>query len=128
MTAQHLAQSAYSNARRGAVRTPRTTEYELFSRITSQLKSAAADTAKFPALAAALHANRRLWTTLAADVAEPDNGLPEQLRAQLFYLAQFTREHTSKVLAGRETADALVEVNTAIMRGLSQQQQRGAKE
>ncbi|WP_081805355.1 flagellar biosynthesis regulator FlaF [Actibacterium mucosum] len=114
-----MAKTAYANARNGAVRTPRTTEYELFSRVTSQLKVAAEDKANFPALAAALHANRRLWTTLAADVAEPGNQLPEQLRAQLFYLAQFTQHHTSQVLSGAESPEPLIEVNTAVMRGLS---------
>ena len=116
-----MAKAAYAKARSGAVRTPRNTEYELFSRITAQLRQASANAADFPALAAALHANRRMWSTLAADVAEPGNQLPQQLRAQLFYLAQFTREHTSHVLAGRDTAEPLIEVNTAIMRGLGHQ-------
>jgi flagellar protein FlaF len=57
---------------------------------------------------------------LAADVAEPDNGLPQELRARIFYLAEFTADHSRKVLRGGETVDALVDINTAMMRGLRQ--------
>jgi flagellar protein FlaF len=74
---------------------------------------------EFPKFVAALHENRALWTILAADVADPDNGLPETLRAQIFYLAEFTDHQTSKILRGEGSADSLIEINTAVMRGLS---------
>jgi len=122
VTAQSMAKTAYSAAQNPAFRTPRTIEYDLFARITARLKAAASDTGSFPALATALHENRRLWTTLAADVAEDGNGLPEALRARLFYLSQFTREHTSSVLSGKDSAEILIEINTAVMRGLGQQE------
>lgn len=69
-------------------------------------------------MAEAIHENRRLWTILASDVVDKENGLPAQLRAQIFYLAEFTESHSRKVLAKEATADALVEINTAVMRGL----------
>ncbi len=75
----------------------------------------------FSALVQALHENRELWTLLATDVADKDNKLPAQLRAQIFYLAEFTNHHTRQVLAQDATADVLVEINTAVMRGLRQQ-------
>jgi flagellar protein FlaF len=59
-----------------------------------------------------------LWTTLAADVAESDNGLPGPLRAQLFYLYEFAADHSRKILAGSGSVDVLVDINTAVMRGL----------
>lgn len=121
MTAHLLAKTAYSTPKQAAFRTPRSVEYDLFAQITARLNAAArTGRAGFPALAAALHENRRLWTALAADVAETGNALPEALRAQLFYLAEFTRAHTSQVLAGKESAEVLVEINTAVMRGLDQ--------
>ena len=101
------------------IRTTRGTEHEAFARITSRLRAGSrAGKAGFAALAAALHDNRKLWTILASDVAEADNGLAPQLRAQIFYLAEFTFQHTSKVLAGKATPDMLVEINTAVMNGL----------
>ena len=54
----------------------------------------------------------------AADVADRANGLPQDLRARIFYLAEFTDQHSSKVLSGKGKADVLVEINAAIMRGL----------
>ena len=58
---------------------------------------------------------------LAGDVADAANGLPKELRAQIFYLAEFTNQHSTLVLRGEGDVDVLVEINTAIMRGLRSQ-------
>ncbi len=116
MNATTLARSAYGSSSR-VVQTARSTEYDVFSRITAALKAAT----EFPDKAEALDRNRRLWTLLAADVAGEGNQLPTDLRARIFYLAEFTQAHTSKVLRGEAEADALIEINTAIMAGLRQQ-------
>lgn len=101
------------------VRTLRGIEYDLFARITHQLKAAEkGGKASFSDLAHALHENRQLWSVLAADVSETDNGLPTALRARFFYLYEFTTMHSGKVLAGEATAEVLIDINTAIMRGL----------
>lgn len=100
-------------------RTPRAAEYEVIARITQRL--AAASTRRkenYPAFIAALAENERLWSTLAADVAETGNGLPQALRARLFYLYRFTAEHSRKVRAGDASPEVLVEINTAVLRGL----------
>jgi len=118
VNAQHLAKTAYSS-NAAPIRTPRSTEYEAFARVTHRMRSAAeGGKSAFPELAAALHANRQLWITLAADVAEHGNTLPGELRARVFYLAEFTALHSGKVLRGEDSAEVLVEINTAIMRGL----------
>ena len=120
MNALQMAKTAYAT-NKAPIRTPRGIEYEAFARVTHRLKSAAERGQEgFPALAEALHLNRRLWTMLAADVAESDNGLPQDLRARIFYLNEFTTQHSRKVLKGDETVEALVDINTAIMRGLRQ--------
>ena len=103
-----------------AIRTERSIEAQLISQITSRLRRAAKDGEKnFPALVAALHENRRMWTTIAAEVADSDNALPSALRAQIFYLAQFTEHHSRKVMQRSADITALVEVNTAVLRGLN---------
>ncbi|MCY1128708.1 flagellar biosynthesis regulator FlaF [Frigidibacter sp. RF13] len=125
MTAQIMARAAYASPT-AATRSPRSIEYDAFARVTHQLKAAlAAPKANFAALARALHDNRALWTVLAADVAEAANGLPEALRAKLFYLAEFTVDHSRKVLAGQADVGVLVEINTAVMRGLRREEDRG---
>ncbi len=113
-----MARTAYSMPGTPA-RSLRGIEYDIFARVTHRLKAAlAAGYRDFPGLAAALHENRRLWTVLAADVAAPGNALPAGLRAQLFYLYEFTDRHSRKVLSGEATADVLVDINAAVMRGL----------
>ena len=116
MNALLTAQRAYAQST-GPVRTPRSVEYEAFARITRHLKSAG-DAGGIRRLAPAIHDNRRLWTLLATDVADPNNTLPPDLRARIFYLAEFTRQHSRQVLNGKATVDALVEINLSVMRGL----------
>ena len=99
---------------------PRDVEYQVFCRVTGAMNRAAAEPVDFPALAAALNENLILWRTLALDVKDHDNGLSKQLRAQLFYLFEFTQSHTPKVLRGDADVSALVDINTAIIGGLKQ--------
>lgn len=121
MNAHSLAKTAYSNPGQ-PTRTPRGTEYELFARVTHRIKAAMArGKAGFPALARALHDNRSLWTALAADVVDRDNALPPTLKAQIFYLSEFTQRHTSRVLASVAGAEVLIDINTAVMRGLKKE-------
>ncbi|MBS9717728.1 flagellar biosynthesis regulator FlaF [Pseudohalocynthiibacter aestuariivivens] len=118
MNAYTMAKTAYS-ASATPVRTPRSTEYQTFARVTQKLTQADGKTgAEFLDLVRAIHENRQLWTLLATDVAGDGNALPQQLRAQLFYLAEFTAEHSRKVLKNEASVEALVDINTAIMRGL----------
>lgn len=120
MNAQLTAQRAYAQTA-SPVRTPRGLEYEAFVRVTHRLKTASGS-GKLSALASAIHINRQLWTLLAQDVADPQNGLPQDLRARIFYLSEFTTQHSRKVLKGETDAQPLIEINTAIMRGLRHQE------
>jgi flagellar protein FlaF len=116
-----MARTAYNSD--AAVRTDRGLEYDVFARITAALRKATATAAEnFAAFAKALDDNRRLWTIIAGDVAGAGNGLPRQLRAQVFYLAEFTITQTSRVLRGEASADVLIEINTMMMRGLRGQE------
>jgi len=116
-----MAKTAYS-ASAAPIRTHSGNEYEAFARVTHRLKNAAgAGKARFSDIAVAIHENRQLWTLLAADVATDGNKLPAQLRAQIFYLAEFTTIHSRKILHGEATLEALIDINTAIMRGLRRQ-------
>ncbi len=106
------------------LKTPRDIEYDVLARITGRLQAhlphAKGRTA--PGLVSALNDNRRLWTAFAADLASSENAFPNDLKARLFFLAEFTLRHTSLVLAGAATADALADINTSVMRGLRGQQ------
>ncbi|WP_170533496.1 flagellar biosynthesis regulator FlaF [Ruegeria sp. SCP10] len=120
MTPQMLAHNAYAQTA-APVRTPRDTEFEAISKITRRLKAAAASkTTDFAAFVQAVHENRRLWTVLATGVSDSDNALPNELRARIFYLAEFTEHHSSQVLGNNATVEPLLEINTAVLRGLRQ--------
>ncbi len=102
-----------------ATRTPRAAEYEVIARVTKRLAAASRLAREdYPGLIAALAENELLWSTLAADVAGPGNGLPQSLRARLFYLFRFTTEHSRRVRNGSASAGVLVDINTAVLRGL----------
>ena len=52
-------------------------------------------------------------------MADDGNGLPRTLRAQIFYLSEFTDHHSRRVLKGEAEVDALIDINLAVMRGLT---------
>ena len=117
------AHAAYGKATT-STKTPRQVEYQAFARITQDLRVAGqAGKESFPKVVEALHRNQQLWSILARNLRDDENELPDLLRAQLISLATFTRTHTKKVLAGEEESfDILIEINTAIMKGLSAQE------
>ena len=118
MNALRHAKQAYSAAK-APTRTFKNLEYDAIARITHRLVAAAGKGPDgFSALATALTDNRKLWFIFMADIASPSNKLPQELKEHLVYLTEFTRQHTSKVLARKAGVAPLVEINTAIMRGL----------
>lgn len=113
------ARNAYG-AKTSGLRDGRSTEHQLFSEVTTRLRRAADRLPSgFPDFAEAVHANRAVWTHLAAQVADDDNALSEDLRARIFYLAEFTNFHSRKLLKGEADVAPLIEINAAMMRGLS---------
>lgn len=121
MNATMQAQRGYS-AVSTTTGTARRIEYEVIAQITRRLQIAASEgRSGFPALVAALHDNKKLWNLLAIDLADPGNSYPSELKARLFYLAEFTHHHTTKVLAREDSADPLLDINMSILRGLRDQ-------
>ena len=118
MTMHNLARTAYSQPLAPS-RSPRSLEYDLLARASQCLRLGWEQRrTDFSALARAVQENTALWTILAADVAEQSNGLPAALRANLFYLYEFTEHHSRRVLTGEAGVDVLIDINTAVMRGL----------
>jgi flagellar protein FlaF len=101
---------------------PKQTEYRLFGLVTRALMDAAQkDEADFSGRIRALHWNRRLWTTLAGDCANPGNTLPDALKANIISLSIWVDKHTSQVMQRQESIQPLIDVNRIIMQGLSGQ-------
>ena len=121
MNIVELAQRGYAGHAR-QIKSARATEYEAVSRISHRLRRAAMNRrSDYPEFVAALSENRKLWTTFAIDVAQPENALPQDLRARLFYLAEFTEAETKRILKGSGDVAALIEVNAALLQGLHAQ-------
>ena len=113
-----FARTAYASAA-APIRTERDSEYAVFARVTSALKSLdETDRRAFPQLAEAVSDNSRLWAALGEDLMGDGNRLPDALRAQLIGLAEFVRRHGMLVLAGKGSVVPLIDINTSIMRGL----------
>lgn len=125
MTLNSQARTAYAAA--APVRTERGAEYAIFAKITHRLNDIdEEDKGAFPKLASAVCDNQRLWGALRTDLMHEGNALPVGLRAQLISLSEFVRRHSLKVLAGNASILPLIDINTAIMRGLRGRTEAGA--
>lgn len=101
------------------IRSDRASEYDAIARISHRLRNAALRKAiDYPAFVSAIHDNRRLWSVLAADVAQSGNALPASLRARIFWLAEFTETESRRILRGKGDVGVLIEVNAAVLQGL----------
>ena len=119
-TQTELAQSAYGASKRSSA-TPREVEFHAFAYVTG-LMSAARTSGVFGRMAEAMHENVRLWSALAADCGSPDNQLPPALKDNIIDLANFARIHMGRVIDGKDTIDALIDVNLSVMKGLKAQE------
>lgn len=120
--------NAISQAKRGyaehsvSTRSDRRSEYEIVARVTQELRDCAVQSKKnFAAYAEALNMNQRLWTALVVDIADTNNPLPKELKARIIYLAEFTNEHTRRILREKASVMPLLEINMAILRGLKKE-------
>ena len=99
---------------------PRETEYRLFAQVTLALMDAAkADPSDVSARLDALDWNRRVWTVMGEDCANPANALPEATRAQIISLSLFVHRTTSQVMRREAELEVLVDLNRTMMQGLS---------
>ena len=98
---------------------PRELEYRVFGVVTAALvRAKESGRAKLGELAHALAENRRLWFLLAEDCAQPQNALPDALRAKIISLAVFVDKHCTAVLRDGEDIDTLIDINRTMMEGL----------
>ena len=116
------AQDAYATTAREAG-TPRLSEFNLIADITRRLRAAEMKREEdHTTFVRAVFDNRKLWTALLSDLAQPGNGLPADIKARSAYLAEFTFHQSSLVLRQKASVAPLVEINTAILRGLQTRQ------
>lgn len=94
-------------------------EYALFLQITDALENVLdPETRSLSEWADALNRNQQLWTIIATDLLLPGNSLPDELKRSLFFLSEFVRQTSLRVLSGEEGIPDLIEVNKTVMAGL----------
>lgn len=98
---------------------PRSMERRLVAHVTGRMTSARDSGQLGVELVDVLHHNREMWQAFSAMCAAPGNGLPPALRAGIISLALWVDRHSTAVIAGKETIDALIEVNRTIGEGLN---------
>ncbi len=72
-------------------------------------------------LDAALKQNQKLWTLFQAEIAEPDNPLPVDLKASLAHLIAFIDRRTFDLMAfpAPEKLSILININRNVAAGLA---------
>ena len=99
---------------------PRDAEFRLFAQVNRALMDASeAPETDLRKRIDALDWNRRLWSALATDCADPTNSLPQPVRAQIISLSLWVSRHTSLVMRNEDDFEALIDINRMIMQGLS---------
>jgi len=68
----------------------------------------------------ALRFNHLLWTIIQADIVEPNNMLPQEIKANIMSLSIFVDKQTAKALRARNPADldVLININRNLAAGL----------
>ena len=98
---------------------PREAEYRLFGMVTAGLINAQQRGREdLAGLAVAIDRNRRLWSLLAQDCANPENMLADAVRAQIISLSLWVSKHSSAVVRDGEDIAPLIDVNRSMMQGL----------
>ena len=106
---------------------PRETEYRLFGQVTRALMHASTvEKTDVATRIDALDWNRRLWSALATDCANPDNAMDKNLRAQIISISLFVSRHSSGIMRGEEDFETLIDINKMVMQGLAPQSAQAA--
>src|SRR5688572_8696807 len=100
--------------------TPREVEAMAFTKAALLLEDAKKHTGNIEEFAKALRFNHLLWTIIQADLTEPDNQLPPEIKANVMSLSIFVDKQTTKALRSSVAADldVLININRNLAAGL----------
>jgi flagellar biosynthesis activator protein FlaF len=100
--------------------TPREVEAMAFTKAALLLEDAKKTANNVEAYSKALRFNHLLWTIIQADLTEPDNNLPPEIKANVMSLSIFVDKQTTKALrtANGADLDVLININRNLAAGL----------
>lgn len=110
---------AYQQAQKSNM-SPREVEAMAFTKAAVLLEEARTAEGDQQKLSQGLRFNHLLWTIMQADITEPENQLPPELKANIMSLSIFVDKQTSKALRTGATQDleVLININRNIAAGL----------
>lgn len=99
---------------------PREVEAMAFTKAAVLLEEAKQKTNNIEEYAKALRFNHLLWTIIQADLTEPENQLPNEIKANVMSLSIFVDKQTTKAMRTSSAADldVLININRNLAAGL----------
>jgi flagellar biosynthesis activator protein FlaF len=107
---------------------PREVEAMAFTKAALMLEDAKKVTNNIAEFSKALRFNHLLWTIIQADLTDPENQLPPEIKANVMSLSIFVDKQTTKALrssAGNDL-DVLININRNLAAGLRTSPQAAA--
>ena len=112
-------QFSYAEVTQDSSATARDREREALDRMLDALRRAEAAGTRSREAVEAIYLTRNLWALLVEDLANPENALPEELRAGLISIGLWImREAEALRLGQRDSFAAMIEITTMIRDGL----------
>ncbi len=104
--------------------TPRQAEAMAFTKAAAMMEEAKRNPSDGSIMAQALRFNQLFWTILQADITDPANQLPNELKANIMSLSIFVDKQTAKALRSAKTDDleSLIAINRNLAMGLREGQ------
>jgi flagellar protein FlaF len=115
-----MSYTAYAGVQK-ASETPRELEIRAVSFITRQLSEANRADADRMTRIRALNGNAKLWSMLIADLSNPDNALPDTLKASYISIGLFAKRASVAALFGNTDLSPLIQINTDLLEALNYQ-------
>ena len=107
---------------------PREVEAMAFTKAALMLEDAKKQTANIAEFSKALRFNHLLWTIIQADLTDPENQLPPEIKANVMSLSIFVDKQTTKALrsSAANDLDVLININRNLAAGLRTSPQAAA--
>ncbi|KQQ88238.1 flagellar biosynthesis regulator FlaF [Aureimonas sp. Leaf324] len=114
-------QFSYAEVSSESSATARDREREALDRTVDALQRAQAAGPKSREAIEAIYLTRSLWSVLVEDLANPENALPEELRAALISIGLWIMREAEAIRLGRsDDFSAMIEITAMIRDGLGE--------
>ncbi|MEE4211152.1 MAG: flagellar biosynthesis regulator FlaF [Parvularcula sp.] len=117
-----MSTDCYRQARAQVTPHGRDLERRLLDEVNRKLRAAnSEDMGGVALLHEALRLNRNLWMSFAVDLASPQNGYTDEMKASLLSLAAYVEANSAKAVHDETVRASLIEINGIIADGLAPQ-------